>query len=119
MVKEQLIHNMCLRRVLDCFTNIAQLSLMGCTTKLKFNDFTSEPFPLVNSTTQGNPSSMNYYSFYNTPLIDTASSADELSMRFVNNSMMLTNSDSLEQCHKKLKNMMECVGGGFDWWSGD
>jgi hypothetical protein len=89
--------------------------LTGCITKLKFNDFISDPFPLVNRTTQGNLSSMNYYSFYNAPLIESASSEDELSLGFVDDSMMLTIRDSLAQCHEKLKNMMEQSGGGFEW----
>ena len=45
----------------------------------QFNDFTSSPIALDNSTTQGDPSSMNYYSFYNNPLIETAIGDDELS----------------------------------------
>jgi ribonuclease HI len=114
-VKDQLIHNMRMRRVPDCFTNIAHLSLTGRTTKLKFDDFTSEPLPLINGTTQGDPSSMNYYSFYNAPLIETASSDDELSSGFVDDSMMLAIGDTLELCHAKLKDMMERVGGGFEW----
>jgi hypothetical protein len=115
MVKEQLIHNMRMRRIPECFTNIALLLLTGCTTKLKFNNFISKPFLLINGTTQGDPSSMNYYSFYNAPLIETASSEDELSLGFVDNSMMLAIGDTLEQCHEKLKDMMECSGGGFEW----
>ena len=75
---------MWMRKVPECFTNIAQLSLTGHTTKLKFNNFISEPFPLTNGTMQGNPS-MNYYSFYNTLLIKTASSVDKLFMGFVDN----------------------------------
>jgi hypothetical protein len=58
---------------------------------------------------------MTYYSFYNTPLIKTASSDDKLSMGFVDDSMMLAIGDMLKQCHKKLKDMMECAGGGFEW----
>ena len=78
-VKEQLIHNMRMHKVPKCFTDIVALSLTGRTTTLKFNDFTSNPIALDNSTTQGDPSSMNYYSFYNTPLIEMAIGDDELS----------------------------------------
>jgi hypothetical protein len=42
----------------------------------------------------------------NTPLIETASSDDELSPGFIDNSMMLAISDTLADCHSKLKNMM-------------
>ena len=57
MVKEQLIHNMCMRRVPTCFINIVSLSLTGHTTRLRFDDYLSEPIPLNNGTTQGDPSS--------------------------------------------------------------
>jgi hypothetical protein len=83
--------------------------------KLKFDNFISEPFLLVNGTTQGDPSSMNYYSFYNAPLIETAASEDELSLGFVDDSMMLAIGDMLKQCHTKLKDMMERLGGNFEW----
>ena len=115
MVKEQLVHNMRMRRVPECFINIVNLSLTGCTTCLKFDDFISEPIPFNNGTTQGNPSSMLYYSFYNAPLIEVASSSDKLSPGFVNDSMMLAIGDTIEECHLKLKDMMERPGGGFEW----
>ena len=72
-IKEQLIHNMCMRRVLECFINIISLLLTGHTTHLKFDNYISEPIPLDldNSTMQRDPSSMLYYSFYNAPLIKT------------------------------------------------
>ena len=68
-VKEQLIHNMRMRRVPKCFTDIVSLSLTGRTTSLKFDDYISDPIPIDNGTTQGDPSSMNYYAFYNAPLL--------------------------------------------------
>jgi hypothetical protein len=58
---------------------------------------------------------MTYYSFYNAPLIETAFSEDKLSMGFVDDSMLLAIRDILEQCHEKLKDMMEHAGGGFEW----
>ena len=64
---------------------------------------------------QGDPSSMLYYSFYNTPLLEVASSSNELSPGFVDDSMMLAIGDTLENCHSTLKDMMERPGGGFDW----
>jgi hypothetical protein len=70
---------------------------------------------LDNGTTQGDPSSMLYYSFYNAPLIETATSEDELSPGFVDDSMMLAIGSTLAQCHAKLKDMMERPGGGFEW----
>ena len=54
-VKEQLIHNMRMRRVPKCFTDLVDLSLSGRTTVLKFDDFISNPIALDNGTTQGAP----------------------------------------------------------------
>ena len=106
---------MCMQRVLKCFTNIVSLSLTGCTTQLNFDNFISDPILLNNGTTQRDSSLMDYYRFYNTPLIETASLEDELSLGFIDNSMMLTVGDSLEQCNERLKDMMECPKGGFEW----
>ena len=114
-VKEQLIHNMRMRRVPDCFINIVKLSLTGHTTRLKFDDYISDPISLDNGTMQGDPFSMLYYSFYNAPLLEVASSSNELSPGFVDDSMMLAIGNTLEDCHSTLKDMMERPGGGFDW----
>src|ERR1700720_3431907 len=114
-VKDQLLHNMKMRRVPKCFTDIVDLSLTGRSTVLKFDDYISDPIPLLNGTTQGDPSSMNYYTFYNAPLIETATGVNELSPGFVDDSMMLAIGDTLAQCHIGLKHMMERPGGGFSW----
>ena len=112
-VKKQLLHNMRMQRVPTCFINIVALSLTGRTTCLRFDDYISEPIPLDNGTTQDDPSSMLYHSFYNAPLIEVASSNNELSPGFVNDSMMLTIGDTIEECHAGLKEMMERPGGGL------
>ena len=115
MVKDQLIHNMRMRRVPECFIKVVTASLTGCTTRLKFDNYLSEALQLDNGTMQGNPSSMLYYSFYNMPLIKVALLEDELSPGFVDDSMMLAIGNTLMQCHAKLKDMMERPGGGFKW----
>ena len=56
---------------------------------------------------------MLYYSFYNAPLIEVAASASELSPGFVDDSIMLAISDTIEDCHSTLKDMMERPGRGF------
>ena len=58
---------------------------------------------------------MLWYSFYNALLIEVASSSGEHSPGFVDDSMMLAIGDTIEQCHLKLKDMMERPGGGFKW----
>ena len=112
-VKEQLVHNMHIRRVPDCFIDIVNHSLTGHTTHLKFDDFVSELIPLDIGTTQCDLSYMLYYSFYNMPLVKVVSSSDELSLKFVDDSMMLAIGNTIEECHLKLKDMMERPGRGF------
>src|ERR1700683_4243965 len=73
-VKDQLLHNMKMCRVPTCFVDLMARKLTGRTTRLKFDDFTSDPIPLDNRTTQGDLDSMSLFSFYNAPLIKTASS---------------------------------------------
>jgi hypothetical protein len=114
-VKDQLIHNMKMKCVPKCFTDLTALMLTGRTTHLKFDDFISELLPINNGTMQGDPSSMLFFGFYNAPLINVANLVDELSAGFVDNSMLLAVGDTLAQCHAKLKDMMECPCGGFDW----
>ena len=104
-----------MRRVPKCFTDIISLLLTGRSTVLKFDNFISNPIPLLNSTTQGDPSSMNYYAFYNAPLIKTTIGDNELSLGFVGDSMVLAIGDLLAQCHEGLKDMMERPGGCFSW----
>jgi Reverse transcriptase (RNA-dependent DNA polymerase) len=100
-IKDQLLHNMQMCRVPQCFINIVSLLLSGHTTCLKFDDYISDPMPLNNGTTQGDPSSMLYYCFYNAPLVEIASSNDELSPGFVDDTMILAIGDSIRQCHFK------------------
>ena len=47
--------------------------------------------------------------------METATSDDELSPGFVDDSMVLAIGDTLEKCHTKLKDMMEHPNGGFVW----
>jgi hypothetical protein len=55
------------------------------------------------------------FGFYNAPLIETVSSPDKLSPGFVDDSMMLAVGNTLEDCHAKLKDMMERPNRGFHW----
>jgi hypothetical protein len=114
-VQDRLLHNMKMRRVPTCFISLIALKLTGRTTCLRFDNFTSEPIPLDNGTTQGDPDSMTLYGFFNTPLIKTACSDDKLYPGFVDDSMMLAIGNVLADCHSKLKNMMERQDGGFNW----
>ena len=114
-VKMQLIHNLRMWQVPICFTDLIAHKLTGRSTHLWFDDFMSDLIPIDNGTTQGDLDSMLLYGPYNAPLIDIAASPDELTSGFVDDSMMLAVGDSLNECHDKLKDMMERPGGSFDW----
>jgi len=51
MVKDQLIHNMRMRQVPKCFTDLAECMLTGRFTCLRFDDYISDLIPLYNGTT--------------------------------------------------------------------
>ena len=106
MVKKQLIHNMKIRHVPKCFTDLTDHMLSGCPTRLHFNDFISDPISLDNGTMLDNPSYMLFYSFYNMPLLETANGCNKLSSGFVDDSIMLVVGDNLMECYKKLKDMI-------------
>ena len=115
MVKDLLLHHMKMCRIPTSFVEVVELMLTDQYTKLKFDDFISDRMPIDNGTTQGHPMSMLLYGFYNASLIEVASSQDELSPGFVDDSMFLAVGATLQDCHRKLKEMMERPGGGFEW----
>ena len=86
--------------------------LSKCKTWLKFNDYTSEPIEINNSTTQGCPLSMLIYAYYNADLIDIARGNNELSTGFVDDCAFVAVSNMVNKTHLTLKSMMERSRGG-------
>ena len=109
MVQECLIHNLRECRIPEAYTMLIELMLSNRKTRLKFDDFLSDWFLVVNGTTQGCPLSMILYAIYNAPLIEstTPSNKDELAVGFVNNAMFLAIADMLENVHTILGNIMQ------------
>jgi ribonuclease HI len=120
VVKEVLIHNMRMKGVPEACTDIARLMLTGRQTRLRFDDYVSDPIPIYNGNSQGDPLSMIFYFFYNYPLIASAdpSSKNETILGFVDDVALLATGSSFTDTHRKLKSMMERTRGCFDWsWS--
>ena len=65
-VTDRLIHNMRKRRIPRCYTDFVKKLLTGRETRLRFDDFLSDPIPIDNGVGQGDPISMIVYLFYNT-----------------------------------------------------
>jgi hypothetical protein len=88
---------------------------MNHQTQLHFDNFILDPIQINNSTTQGCPLSMLFYSFYNAPLIDSTQNSNKVSLGFVDDSMFLAIANTLDEAHTILQDMMECPNSGFDW----
>ena len=63
--------------------------LQGRRTKLRFNDYTSEWFNIMNGIGQGDPLSMILYIIYNSDLVRTAKGRQELTLAFVDDTAFL------------------------------
>jgi len=114
-VKEQLLHNMKTRSIPSCYSKLIERMLTERKTCLKFDNFTSDPIDIINSTTQGCPLSMILYAFYNTPLIQVAIHRHETSLSFVDDFMFLAIANTISKAHTIIKDMMERLNGGFEW----
>ena len=114
-VKERLIHNMKTRRVPTRYIKLIDHMLSNRSTRLKFDDFISEPIDINNGTTQGCPFSMLLYAFYNADLIDITNGKNELSTGSINDCAFVAIGDTLEEMHQTLQNMMERPSGGLEW----
>ena len=68
-VTERLLHNMCMRRLLEPYVHLIEQMLTNQHTRLRFDGFTSDLVAIDNGIVQGNPLSMLLYLFYNADLI--------------------------------------------------
>ena len=84
-------------------------------TRLRFDDFISDPIHLSNGTTQGFPLSMLLYAFYNVELIKITHGKNELAAGFVDDCAFVAIADTLDDSHRILKDMMEHPNGVLNW----
>lgn len=89
----------------------------GRTTRLIFDGFSSEVFPVHNGMDQGNPLSMPLYGFYCPDLLEEGGTpdSDELATAFVDDTTLLAADFDFEKTNAKLLNRMERPGGAIEW----
>ena len=114
-VNEKLLHSMkrwCVPTKLIQFT---ENLLCNHTTKLKFDDYTSEDIHLNNGISQGDPISMVLYQYYNMDLLDIPVSTDEVAMAYVDDAILIAMGQNFLETHKTPSDMTTRKGGAIDW----
>jgi len=96
------------------YISFIESMLTGRRTRLKFDDYTSDWFSLDNGIVQGDPLSMILYLYYNTDLLDIASSKQEMCLGYVDNMALVAVGSSCEETHQMLKDMMTRPGGAYE-----
>ena len=115
-VMDQLLHNMKKCHLPSEIISFTQHMLEDRKTKLRFDDFKSDWFPIKNGIGQGDPLSMLLYVIYNSDLMDIAKKEKgELALAFVDNTTLVIVGNMFKDNHRRLKNMMERRGGGYEW----
>ncbi|KIK13673.1 hypothetical protein PISMIDRAFT_17820 [Pisolithus microcarpus 441] len=114
-VTDRLLHNMRMRRLPKDIVDYTDRLLRGRKTKLRFDDYESEWFPITNGIGQGDPLSMILYVIYSSDLVDIANGKNELTLAFVDDTAILATGKDFVSTHATLANMMERENGAYDW----
>ncbi|KAF8600582.1 hypothetical protein BDV93DRAFT_447173, partial [Ceratobasidium sp. AG-I] len=81
--------------------------LAGRTTSLAFDDYESDPLPILNGIDQGCPLSVIFYLLYNSPLVRVPDdNANELCIAYVDDITYVTWGKSFTHTHRRIKDMM-------------
>ncbi|QRV81763.1 Reverse transcriptase from transposon X-element protein [Ceratobasidium sp. AG-Ba] len=112
----QLARNMRALGVPRHYINWMLTKLEGRTTCLSFDDFESNPMPILNGIDQGCPLSVVFYLLYNAPLVRVARrSANELCIAYIDDITFLVTGKSAEENNVQLRRIMTRKGGALDW----
>lgn len=115
VVVPMLIHEMRSRGVPKKYTDWTKTKLTGRRTTLRFDDFISEPFDVINGEDQGCPASTVWYGFYNASLVDPSGDKNEMKSAFIDDTAMLVAGPTFRDNNTKLTEMMNREEGGTDW----
>lgn len=114
-VNDRLIHNMRKRRVPEEYIMFVERMLQNCCTKLKFDDYESEWVAIDNGIGQGDPLSMILYLYYNTDLLDTATTKNQTAVTFVDDANLYAEGSTYEEAYNSISDMLIKLGGARDW----
>lgn len=111
----QLLRNLSKRGIPRKMVTFISAMLTDRSTKLKFDDHTSDTITLNNGIGQGDPLSMALYQFYNADLLDIPKSKDESAIAYVDDAILTATAKTFQEAHDKLVSMMVRPGGAIDW----
>jgi hypothetical protein len=114
-VNEKLLQNMRRRRVPTKLIQFTENLLCNRTTKLKFDDYTSEDIHINNGIGQGDPLSMVLYQYYNADLLDIPNNSNKSAMAYVDDTILIATGENFVETHKTLTDMMTREGGEINW----
>ena len=114
-VPARLVHNLRKRQIPRRYTNFISEMLDGRSTRLKFDDHTSEPIKIDNGIGQGDPLSMVLYQFYNADILDIPTLSNESAIAYVDDALILATAKDFAATHNTLANMMTREGGIYNW----
>ena len=114
-VNDKLLRNMKKRQVPVKLIQFTENLLRNRTTRLKFDDFTSEDIQIDNGIGQGDPLSMILYQYYNAGLLDIPKNTNESAMAYVDDAILIASGTNFIETHETLTDMMTRAGGAIDW----
>ncbi|CDO73955.1 hypothetical protein BN946_scf185043.g2 [Trametes cinnabarina] len=111
-----LYHNLRSRGVPQEYVDWLKVKLDSRKTRLKFDDYTSDPFDILSGIDQGCPLSVILYAFYNSDLIDSADTSDgEKAVGSMDDVALVVTGKTFVACHDKIRRFMDREGGALDW----
>ena len=110
-VTARLIHNLWKRRIPEIYITFVKNLLQGRSTKLKFDDYTSNAIEIHNGIGQGDPLSMILYIIYNADLLEITENSKEEVLGYVDEVAIMVTGDDFAETSRKLERMMTHKGG--------
>lgn len=112
-VTDRLLHNMKKRRVPEKIVQLIGRLLRGRSTRLKFDDYVSDPIPINNGVGQGDPVSLPSFNYYNADLLELSTALQALG--YVDDAMIMAIGEDYEETTQAIREHMEGENGGFKW----